>query len=83
MKLLFTIQQAQDNLSTLIDEVTRQHLPIAISSEHNDAILVSKEDWESIQETLYLSQIPKLVDSIKQASQEPIEDCIGLEDLEW
>ena len=80
---LFTIKQAQDNLSTLIDEVTRQHLPIAISSEHNDAILVSKEDWESIQETLYLNQIPKLVDSIKQASQESIEDCIGLENLEW
>ena len=80
---LFTIQQAQDKLSILIDEVTRQHLPIAISSEGNDAILVGKEDWEAIQETLYLSQVPKLVDSIKQASKESIKDCIGLEDLEW
>jgi antitoxin YefM len=78
-----TIQEAQDKLSTLIDEVAREHLPIAISSDLNDAVLISKEDWDAIQETLYLNQIPKLVDSIQQSSQEPTEDYIRLEDLEW
>jgi antitoxin YefM len=79
----FTIQEAQDNLSNLIDDVAKGHLPIAISSDFNDAVLISKEDWDAIQETLYLNQIPNLVESIKQSSHEPLEDCIRLEDLEW
>lgn len=79
----FTIQEAQDKLSTLIDNVAQEHLPISISSDLNDAVLISKEDWDAIQETLYLNQIPNLVDSIKQSSQEPAGDYIRLEDLEW
>ena len=72
----FTIQEAQDKLSTLIDNVAQRHLPIAISSDPNDAVLISKENWDAIQETLYLNQIPNLVESIQQSSQEPLDDCI-------
>jgi antitoxin YefM len=79
----FTIQEAQDKLSTLIDDVVRDRVPIAISSDRHDAILIAKEDWDAIQETLYLNQIPQLVDSIQKASTEPIEDYTHLEDLEW
>ncbi len=79
----FTIQEAQDRLSTLINDVANGHLQIAISSDRYHAVLVSKEDWDAIQETLYLNQIPSLVDSIQNSSQEPIEDCIRLEHLEW
>ena len=79
----FTIKEAQDRLSTLIDDVANGHLQITISSNHHDAVLVSKEDWDAIQETLYLNQIPSLVESIQHSSQEPIENCIRLEDLDW
>jgi antitoxin YefM len=79
----FTIQEAQDKLSTLIDDVAQGHLPIAISSDLNDAVLISKADWDAIQETLYLNQIPNLVESIQQSSLEPAEDFIRLEDLDW
>jgi antitoxin YefM len=79
----FTIQEAQNKLSTLIDNVVQGHLQIAIPSDRNDAVLISKADWNAIQETLYLNQIPDLVESIQQSSQEPPEDYIRLEDLEW
>ncbi len=79
----FTIQEAQDRLSTLINDVANGHLQITISSDRHHAVLVSKEDWDAIQETLYLNQIPSLVDSIQHSSHEPIEDCIRLECLEW
>jgi PHD/YefM family antitoxin component YafN of YafNO toxin-antitoxin module len=41
------------NLNQLIDEVTLSHLPISISSDHNNAVLVAEEDWLAIQETLF------------------------------
>jgi PHD/YefM family antitoxin component YafN of YafNO toxin-antitoxin module len=33
------------------------------------SLLLSKSDWESIQETLYLQSIPNLVESIRAAEQ--------------
>lgn len=77
-------QQAREQLYELINEVTQQHQPIYISSDHhNDLVLLSREDWEAIQETLYLNQIPGMVESIEEASKEAIDECIPVEDLEW
>jgi len=40
-----------------------------ITSLQGDAVLLSKDDWESIQETLYLQSIPNVVESIRVAEQ--------------
>ena len=44
--------------------------------------LISEEDWNAIQETLYLISIPGMKESILEAAKEPVEDCISLEELE-
>jgi len=54
-------------------------MPIAIASKRGD--VVAKEDWEAIQETLYLTSIPGMAESIIAAANTPIEECIPLEDL--
>lgn len=79
-----SVQQAREQLYELINEVTQQNQLIYISSDdNNDVVLLSKKDWEAIQETLYLNQIPGMVESIYEASQEAIDECIPVEDLEW
>ncbi|MEM9165102.1 MAG: type II toxin-antitoxin system Phd/YefM family antitoxin [Cyanobacteria bacterium P01_F01_bin.4] len=80
---LFTVREARNNLYRLIDEVAEHHKPIVISGKRNDAILISKEDWDAIQETIYLSSIPGMTESIQKAAAEPVEDCVALEDLDW
>ena len=64
---IFSATEAKDNLFDLVEQVNIDHLPRVITSENGDAILLSKKDWESLQETLYLQSIPGLVESIKQA----------------
>jgi PHD/YefM family antitoxin component YafN of YafNO toxin-antitoxin module len=44
-------------------------------------VLVSEDDWIAISETLQLSSIPGMVDSIKKGMKEKIEDC--REELDW
>lgn len=78
-----SVREARDSLYRLIDEVAEHHKPVVISGKRNGAVLVSKEDWDAIQETLYLTSIPGMVDSIKQGGAEPIEDCTPLEELDW
>lgn len=79
----FTAKEAKDNLSNLIDRVAENHQPITIKGENNEAVLISKEDWESIAETIYLNSIPGMVDSIKKASAEPLSEGTPLEELDW
>jgi len=81
MKLL-TATQARTNLYKIIDELAISHEPVYVKSKRNDVVLITKEDYESMQETLYLQSIPGLVDSIKRASKEDLNECIELQDLD-
>ena len=66
---------ARKNLYRLIDEVSETHTPITITGKDRSAVLVSEEDWNAIQETLYLSSIPGMTDSIRQGLETPVEEC--------
>lgn len=49
------------------------HEPIQITGKRSNAVLVSEDDWRSIQETLYLISIPGLRDSIRNGMAEPLD----------
>ncbi|NEQ99746.1 MAG: type II toxin-antitoxin system Phd/YefM family antitoxin [Cyanothece sp. SIO2G6] len=80
---LMTEQEAKDNLYRLINQVAEHHKPIVIMGKQNNAVLISKDDWDAIQETIYLTSIPGMAESLQKAATEPIEDCTELEDLDW
>lgn len=46
--------KARANLFRLIDETAEAHKQVLITGQRNNAVLVSQEDWNAIQETLYL-----------------------------
>ncbi len=70
---------ARANLFTLIEQVNQDHLPRVITSKKGDAVLLSKDDWQSLQETLYLQSIAGLVESVKQAELE--DDWVSEEEF--
>ncbi len=76
------ISKARENLFGLVDQAIESHKPIAIASKRGDVIVIAKQDWEAIQETLYLTSIPGMAESIIAAANTPIEECIPLEDLD-
>lgn len=78
-----SVREARDNLYRLVDNVTEHHRPVVISGKRSDVVLVSKEDWDAIQETIYLTSIPGMSESITKAAAEPVEDCTPLADLDW
>lgn len=80
MKTL-TATQARAMLYKLLDEASSSHEPIQITGKRTNAILVSLEDWESIQETLYLLSIPGMRESIKEGLETPEEQCS--KELDW
>lgn len=79
----YTVTTARTNLYQLLGDVTQNHTPIQITGKSGSAVLISSEDWRAIEETLFLHSIPGMTDSILAASQEPVSDCIPLEEVEW
>ncbi len=76
-----TAAVAKSKLSSLIEQVKNFHEPIVISGKNNNAVLISEDDWRSIQETLYLRSIPGMCQSILEASNEPVES--SAKELDW
>ena len=69
------IADARNNLYKLIDEISESHEPIQITGKRANAVLLSEEDWSSIQETLYLLSIPNMRESIRDGLSESLEQC--------
>jgi antitoxin YefM len=76
-----TASEARANLYRLIDEAAESHQPIHIAGKRTSAVLLSSEDWDAIQETLYLLSIPGMRESIKAGMAEPLDKSAKV--LEW
>lgn len=81
MTTTLTATEARANLYRLIDQTAESHQPIRISGKRSSAVLISEADWEAIQETLYLTSIPGMRESIKEGMAEPLEDSAT--ELDW
>ena len=59
------ITNARQNLFQLVADVNVGFNPIKIvNNKGKNAVLISEDEWKSIEETLYLSSIPGLVEDI-------------------
>ena len=76
-----TATEARKNLYSLVDEVSDSHTPVRIAGKRNAAVLISADDWRAIQETLYLTSIPGMRESIQDGLKTPMEKCSG--ELDW
>jgi len=70
-----TASEARAKLYRLIDEAASTHQPLLISGKRNNAALVSEEDWEAIQETLFLLSVPGMRESIREGMEAPLDEC--------
>ena len=72
---VLTASEARNRLYRLIDDVARSHEPVHIAGKRTSAVLLSEEDWRSIQETLHLLSIPGMRESIRAGLKTPVDKC--------
>lgn len=73
--------EARSRLYSLIDEAMQTHRPITITGKRGNAVLISEQDWNAINETLFLLSIPGMRESIREGMEASLEDCES--DLDW
>lgn len=73
-----SITKARANLYQTVADVNEYSQPITITNNRGkNAVLISEDDWNAIQETLYLNSIPGMTESILKTGKEPLEECIA------
>ena len=76
-----TATQARSQLYRLIDDIATSHQPVVITGKRRNAVLMSEEDWQAVQETLYLLSVPGMRESIKEGLALPVDECE--QDIDW
>lgn len=69
--MAITVTEARKNLFPLIQQVNEDRTPIEITSRNGDAVLMSRADYDALQETAHLLRVPAnarhLLESLAQA----------------
>jgi len=76
-----TATEARKRLLKLLDEIADSHEPVQIAGRRNSAVLISEDDWRAVQETLYLTGVPGMRDSIVKGMKTPVDKCA--KELHW
>lgn len=60
MERRISYTEARNDLSNILNHVCLSHEPVLVTRrEGNNTVIISEEDWNAIQETLYLMSSPK------------------------
>jgi len=73
--------EARKCLYSLVDNVAESHAPVQIVGKRHSAVLIAEEDWQAIQETLHLTSVPGMRESIQEGLKTPVEECDP--ELKW
>ena len=66
-----TYTQARKNLTSIMNKVCEDHTPIIIThNSENPVVIMSLEDYNSIEETLYLLRSPKNAQRLYKALEQ-------------
>lgn len=76
------ITSARKELYSLVEAVNYDSVPVLITGKNGNAVLISEEDWNAIQETLYLTSIPGMAESLIQGKESSLEDCLTEGEIE-
>lgn len=78
------VTKARENIYQMIADVNANSQPITITNNRGkNAVLISEDDWNAIQETIYLNSIPGMAESILSGGNAPLEDCLSEDEVEW
>lgn len=73
-----TASEARKRLFPLLEQVNEDHTPVEIVHGRGNAVLVSKADWDAMEETAYLLRSPANAAWLA-AGMEEFRDSEGVE----
>jgi len=78
------ITKARADLFNIVESINENSVPIVLTNtKGKNVVLVGEDDWNSIQETIYLNSIQGMTTSLKKGMETSLKECIREEDVSW
>ena len=74
------VMNFQSNISEYMSRAARQQGGININTEDGSVVLLSKEMYNSMRETVYLLSVPGMKEQLQEGLNTPIGEC---DPFEW
>ena len=81
MAKIMSVSQVRVDIYNIMDETAQTHEPVLITGKRNNVVMISQEDWNAIEETLYLNAIPNMVSSVQSVMN--ASDSEFSETVQW
>ena len=79
-----TATKARANLFKIMAFVNDNSQPLTLTnSKGKNAVLIGEDDWNAIQETMYLNSVSGMAESLIKGKNTPLEDCLFENEVEW
>jgi prevent-host-death family protein len=61
----------------LLSETIRDSRPLTVTTKEGNAVVLSEDDYNALQETLYLVSMPGMREKIREGMATPLSDCVA------
>jgi len=81
--LTLSISNLRKDIYNIMSQTIKFNEPIHVNTKDGNAVILSEEDYNGLMETLYLSSIPGMKETLIEAKNAPDEEFINADEVEW
>ena len=67
----------------LLELTIKYNEPVSITTKEGNAVIISEEDYNSLLETLYISSMSEVNESIIEGLEMPVSECMPESEIDW
>ena len=83
MEYNINITNLRKELYKVNESILDTGLVVNVSSKNGDVVMMSREEYESLMETLYLSSDERVKNKIIEGMNSSSDDCVSEEQVKW
>lgn len=77
-----TATKARANLFKIMALVNDTAQPLTLTNaKGKNAVLIGEDDWNAIQETIYLNSVPGMAESLRNGMNTPLAECLSEDEV--
>jgi len=78
-----TVSKFRKNLSNYFEQAVEYKEPVIVTMNNGNAVILSEEYYRGLIATVQLSCDQKFMKQLKEAINEPLEECIDANEVNW
>lgn len=81
--ITLSVTKFRKDVYNILNQTIKYNEPVNVNTKDGNAVILSEEDYNGLIETLYLTSIPEVKNSIVEGLNTPLAECIDEDEVEW